>query len=299
MSHLISRRGRSPETYPSPPVAGGSGGPPTGPAGGDLDGTYPDPGVAALQGNALGFDALGPSEDGFVLTWVNADGELEMLAPTGGSPSGSAGGDLGGTYPDPTVGNLQGNTLTLGALGAGQDGFVLTWVNADGQLEMQAIPTQPASGPAGGDLTGDYPDPTVDALESNPLNLGTLGAGQDGFVLTWVNGDNALEMQAIPTQPASGPAGGDLSGTYPDPTVSAIDNSPLNLSDPATGDVLLFDGTNWVNSQSLQELIATVAALQEQVTNLSNGQGFNLSDEGSGPVPNMRYDGTQIFFVTT
>jgi hypothetical protein len=66
-----------------------------------------------------------------------------FLGPTtgggGGSPTGSAGGDLGSTYPNPTVTKIQGNAVQSGTLGAGQNGFVLTWANTDNQLEFKAV----------------------------------------------------------------------------------------------------------------------------------------------------------------
>jgi hypothetical protein len=73
------------------------------------------------------------------------DGPVELItmkqAQAGGilpstlPPSGPAGGDLGGTYPNPTVAKLQTNPVKNAVLGAGDDGKVLTWVNANGDWE--------------------------------------------------------------------------------------------------------------------------------------------------------------------
>ncbi len=98
----------------------------------------------------------------------------------------------------------------------------------------------PPSGPAGGDLTGTYPNPIVDGLLTRPLGLNPVA---EGHVLMWTG--SFWQPHPQTAQVPTGPAGGDLTGTYPDPLVAGLYGSPLLPVAPDEGDVLMFTGSVW------------------------------------------------------
>lgn len=149
-------------------TSGGSSGT-SGPAGGDLAGTYPNPSVAQINTSPLGTTTGATAHQ--ALAWSGT-----AWVPGSALTTGTASGDLSGTYPGPTVAQI--NTSPLGTTTGATTNQALAW-NGSAWAPGSALTT----GTASGDLSGTYPGPTVAKI--NGTALGTLSGAATNNVLQW------------------------------------------------------------------------------------------------------------------
>jgi hypothetical protein len=142
-------------------------------AGGDLSGTYPNPAVARIQGRAISSSAPSTND---VLTWSGSTWAPAAIPSS--SPTGSAGGDLSGTYPNPTVARIQGRSVSASAPSTND---VLTWSGSTW------APTASASGYN----VGPFEDPLTGTGWSTVTSTGSA-------VASWTTSPNRLSLNCDP-----------------------------------------------------------------------------------------------------
>ncbi len=192
---------------------------------GDVGGT--------TDNNAININTISTDNiiDGTILTEDISSGVI----PTSLPPNGSASGDLGSTYPSPSVNKIRGRTV---ASTTPLDGHVLKWNLANSQWE----PSTDNTGSSGdvttvftrdGDVVAQLGDYSASLISNTPANNISSITVQEAL--------SELDLEKIAIGAS---AGGDLSSTYPNPSVVKIQNRAISNAAPLNNQVLKWSTTN-------------------------------------------------------
>lgn len=97
-------------------------------------------------------------------------------------------------------------------------------------------------------ITGATGPQGIQGIQGVTGNTGAQG-------IQGITGNTGLQGVTGPTGPL-GPAGGDLSGTYPNPTVIALQGNAVSNAAPQPGNVLMWNGTAWIPVDTLNDFWA-------------------------------------------
>ena len=166
------------------------------------------------------------------------------------------------------------------------------------------------SSTATGDVTGTFASTFLSNLQGNPINAGTPGTGEvlkwngtqwvpsadDNEILTQGTGiditggvvTNTGDTDATDDLTTSSTATGDITGAFASTFLSNLQGNPVNATTPSTGEVLKWNGTQWVTAtDDTQGLTAGtgITLIGSSITNTGDINGTDdvlLTDSPTG-----------------